>query len=172
MANLPFPPPFPATKTVAPLKKFATKAVTHLGSGDLTIGEAYMARNILKISALAFLASASVLSAAQAGGFARGTADTDILFEEGNFNIRSGATYVNPTRKFTVNANPALVGTSYTDAYAIFSGAVKLNVNDDLRCAATFSQPYGGAVSYVSPSLPSGKRSENFTINEMGVTCG
>jgi long-chain fatty acid transport protein len=131
-----------------------------------------MARNVLKISALAMLASVSVLSAANAGGFSRGSADTDILFEEGNFNLRAGATYVSPTRKFTVNPNPALVGTDYTDSYAIFSGAVKLNINDDLRCAATFSQPYGGSVSYVSPSVPSGKLSENFTINEMGLTCG
>lgn len=130
-----------------------------------------MARSILKISALAFLASASVFSAAQAGGFARGEADTDILFEEGNFNMRSGATYVNPTRKFTAHGNPALVGTNYTDPYVVFSGAVKVNINDDLRCAATLAQPYGGSTTFAAPTL-SGKLSETFTINELGVTCG
>lgn len=131
-----------------------------------------MASNILKISALAFLASASVMSASQAGGFGRGSTDTDILYEEGNFNIRAGATYVNPTRKYTVNANPALVGTDYASAYLIPSGAVKLNINDDMRCAGTYAMPFGGQTDYAAPTPGLGKLSEGFTINEFGLTCG
>jgi long-chain fatty acid transport protein len=134
-----------------------------------------MARNILKISTLALLTAASVVSAAHAGGFSRGTADTDIIFEDGNFNLRAGATIVTPTRKFTVGPGAfgatALKGTSYTDQYVIPSAAIKLNVTDDLRCAGTFSQPYGGSVSYASPTT-SGKLNESFTINEVGLTCG
>ncbi|MGB8817613.1 MAG: outer membrane protein transport protein [Rhizobiaceae bacterium] len=128
-----------------------------------------MARSIITISALALVAS---VGAAQAGGFSRGAADTDILYEDGNFNLRNGVTYVSPSRKFTVNANPALVGTNYTEPYAVFSGAVKLNLTDDLRCSATYSQPYGGSVAYAAPSLPSGKLIEDFTISEMALTCG
>jgi long-chain fatty acid transport protein len=135
-----------------------------------------MARGILKLAA-ALLAVTTSISAAQAGGFSRGSADTDILFEEANFNLRAGVTYVSPTRKFTSHqGNPALVGTNYTDPYAIFSGAIKLNVVDDLRCAGTFSQPYGGSASFDAPTGTiaggPGKLSENFTINEIGLTCG
>ncbi len=134
-----------------------------------------MARNVLKISALAMLASVSILSAATAGGFGRGTADTDILYEEGNFNIRAGATIVNPTRKLTKALAPlggSLIGTSYTDTYVIPSAALKLNITDDFRCAGTVSQPYGGSVSYAVPFGTSAKLSEKFTITEFGATCG
>ena len=134
-----------------------------------------MARGIFKIITAALAVSAAV-SAAQASGFSRGSADTDILFEEGNFNIRSGVTYVSPTRKFSSHqGNPALVGTDYTDGYAIFSGAIKLNLNDDFRCAGSFSQPYGGSVSYdaLTGTIAGGpgKLSENFSVNEWGLTC-
>jgi long-chain fatty acid transport protein len=138
-----------------------------------------MARGILKL-ATALLAMSASIGAAQAGGFGRGTADTEILYEDGNFNMRAGATIVSPTRKFTSNpGNPALVGTDYTDTYAIPSAAIKLNVTDDLRCAATFVNVYGGDAGYAAPNRAAtptasgfGKVSENFTINEAGATCG
>lgn len=127
-----------------------------------------MARNTTKLTALALLAS---MGAAHAGGFSRGAADTDILFEEGNFNLRTGVTYVNPTREFTAHGNPALVGTNYAEAYALFSGAVKLNITDDLRCTTTMAQVYGGDAEYAAPTL-SGKLNENFGIDEYALTCG
>ena len=128
-----------------------------------------MARGILKLTT-ALLALSAATSAAHAGGFSRGSADTDLIYEEGNFNIRAGVTIVSPTRKFTVNGNPALVGTNYTTTYVVPTAAIKLNVTDDLRCAGTLSQPYGGSVNYAAPTT-SGKLSENFTINELGATC-
>jgi long-chain fatty acid transport protein len=138
-----------------------------------------MARNILKISALAFLASASVMSAAQAGGFARGTADTDIIYEEGNFNIRAGATIVVPNRAYaTINGAPA-TDSSFAKAYVIPSAAVKLNINEDLRCAGTFTQSNGASSEYGPQAIAAGKLtgasgtvSTNFTTNEAGLTCG
>lgn len=127
-----------------------------------------MARNITKLTALALLASVGI---AHAGGFSRGAADTDLLFEEGNFNLRAGVTYVNPTREYTAHGNPALIGTNYAEAYALFSGAVKLNITDDLRCTATMAEVYGGDASFAAPTL-SGKLNENFGIEEYGLTCG
>ena len=129
-----------------------------------------MARGIFKLTS-ALLAMSAAVGAAQAGGFSRGTADTDILYEDGNFNIRAGATIVSPSRKFTVNGNPALVGTDYASTYVVPSAAIKLNVTDDLRCSGTFSQPYGGSADYAAPTT-SGKLSEHFVINEFGATCG
>jgi long-chain fatty acid transport protein len=115
--------------------------------------------------------SLAVGGAAYAGGFSRGTADTDILYEDGNFNMRSGVTYVNPRREFTKHGNPALVGTSYTEPYFIPSAAIKLNFTDDLRCAGTYVQNAGGSAKYDFPTL-TGKTLEEFTTYEAAATCG
>src|SRR5262245_2291159 len=72
----------------------------------------------LKTLTLAGLLSASA-SWAHAGGFSRGTADTDILYEPGNFNMRVGATVVVPNQKFKTNVNPALVGTNFYGNYIV-----------------------------------------------------
>ncbi len=134
-----------------------------------------MARNILKISTLALMAAASTLSAAHAGGFARGTADTDILYEDGSFNIRAGATVIAPTRKFVKAFAPlggSLVGKSAYDTYVIPSAALKLNINDDLRCATTYNQSFGGDTSYAVPFGTLAKLSENLAVDEFALTCG
>lgn len=120
---------------------------------------------------IATLATTTFMTAsAVAGGFSRGTADTDLLYEEGNFNMRAGVTIVAPTREFSRHGNPALVGTSYTDTYAVPSAAIKLDIGQYFACAATLAQPYGGATTYDFPTL-SGKVDEDFTIYEFGATC-
>lgn len=110
-------------------------------------------------------------SAAQAGGFSRGTADTDILYEEGNFNMRAGVTYVNPTREYSKNPSAGLVGTSYTESYAIPSAAVKFNIMSNLRCAGTLVENNGGSARYEVPTY-SGKIMEEFDTTETALTCG
>lgn len=127
-----------------------------------------MAHKTTKLTVLALLASVGF---AHAGGFSRGAADTDILFEDSNFNLRTGVTFINPTREYTAHGNPALVGTNYAESFALFSGAVKLNITDDLRCTGTMAEVYGGDASFASPTL-SGKLKENFDIQEYGLTCG
>ncbi|MDI6025836.1 outer membrane protein transport protein [Corticibacterium sp. UT-5YL-CI-8] len=115
----------------------------------------------------------SMAAAAGAGGFSRGTADTDILFEDGNFNIRTSMTYVSPTRKYSVNRfNPELVGVDYADSYVVPSAAVKFNILEDLRCAGTYTQSFGGAATWPTPSGLVGKLDEDFHVNEFGATCG
>ena len=130
-----------------------------------------MARGILKITT-ALLAMSACVSAAQAGGFSRGSADTDIIYEEGNFNIRAGVTIVVPKRVYTQSLNPALVGTSYTDTYVVPSAALKLNASDDLRCAITMTSSFGGSTSFASPTPGLGKLAETLNNNEFGATCG
>ncbi|QDB99193.1 outer membrane protein transport protein [Mesorhizobium sp. 8] len=139
------------------MRTFKAKAL--LGAGSLTL---------------------ALVGAAQAGGFSRGTADTDILFDAGNFNIRAGVTYVSPKREFSkapakkptdVGDPQGLVGTSYTDDYIVPSMAIKMNLTDNLRCAATMVDNNGGSATYAVPK-PSGKLSEEFTTNEKALTCG
>lgn len=129
--------------------------------------------NISRLKALLGATALTIVAAgaAQAGGFSRGTADTDILYEEGNFNMRAGVTYVNPTREYTRNGNPALVGTSYTDSYAIPSAAVKFNIMSNLRCAGTIVENNGGSARYAFPTA-SGKILEEFDTTETALTCG
>ena len=131
-----------------------------------------MARYTTKLTALALLASVGI---AHAGGFSRGAADTDILFEEGNFNLRTGVAFVSPTRKFTKGFAPlggTVVGTDSYESYAVPSAAVKLNITDDMRCTTTMTDVYGGSTAYAVPYGTSAKLSEKFTSTEFGLTCG
>jgi long-chain fatty acid transport protein len=142
-----------------------------------------MARGIFKLLTAALAVSAAA-SAAHAGGFSRGTADTDILYEEGNFNIRAGATIVAPQRGYETITSPLLGGTvsgtdgSYSDSYIIPSAAIKLNVTDDLRCALTQTEAFGAGASYGTQAITAGfidgtgVISEGFSANEFAATCG
>jgi long-chain fatty acid transport protein len=130
----------------------------------------------MRNSPLKFVAGAGLLSliamgAAQAGGFSRGTADTDLLFEEGNFNMRVDARVVVPTQKFETNVNPALVGTNPYGNYIIPSAAVKFDITHNLRCEGTWTQNVGADTVYAAPKFPSGKLSEIFHTDEFGTAC-
>jgi long-chain fatty acid transport protein len=127
-------------------------------------------KSLLAVSA----ASLAIVGSAQAGGFARGDADTQIIYEEGNFNMRSGVTIVSPSRKYTsATANPTLVGVDYAETYVVPSFAFKANVTDDLRCAATLVNNNGGNSVKPSGTLAGfGTVNEEFVTYEYGATCG
>lgn len=132
--------------------------------------------NISRLKALLGATALTIVTigAANAGGFSRGTADTDILFEQGNFNLRTSATIVSPTRKFSNAGFPgqeALVGVDYAETYVIPSAAVKFKFFDNLSCAGTFSTPYGGSSAYPIASGRMGKLKEELLANEFGATC-
>jgi long-chain fatty acid transport protein len=133
---------------------------------------------LLKTAAWAGLISVLAAGAANAGGFSRGTAPTDILYEDGNFDIRFDARVVMPHQEFSKSANPALIGTNSYETYVIPSAAVKFNISDSLRCAGTYTQNNGADMKYAAPKLspsdPFGvppKLSENFHTDEFGLTC-
>jgi len=133
---------------------------------------------------LAGCATLAALGQAGAGGFTRGTADTDIIFEEGNFNMRAGVTLVSPQRGYETITSPLLGGTvnasdgDHVDGYAVPSMAVKFNLNDDLRCAGTYTQSFGAGAEYGPQAVTAGlidgtgTISEEFESNEFGATCG
>lgn len=131
--------------------------------------------NNLRLKALlgAGCFSFALIGSVHAGGFSRGSADTDILFEEGNFNMRSSVTYVSPTRKYSKNPlNPELIGVNHADDFVIPSFALKLKISDSLSCAGTYTQSYGGGATWPTPSGPLTKLDEDFTIYEAALTCG
>lgn len=123
--------------------------------------------------------------AATAGGFTRGTADTDILFESGRVVARGGATYVAPQRGYdtitsvTIGGGP-FAGTDgkHSDSYWIPSVAFKLQITDSVSCAGTYTQSFGASATYGTQATTAGliggtgTMSEGFTSDEFGATCG
>jgi long-chain fatty acid transport protein len=98
---------------------------------------------LLAGSALALMA----VSSAQAGGFQRGSADTDILFEKGQFSSRFGLTYVDPQRGFTsINGQSGDFG-GYTGDYQIPSVAIAFG-GDDFSCAGTYVETFAADADY------------------------
>lgn len=130
-----------------------------------------MNRLLLKSLLGATCLSMAIVGTANAGGFSRGSADTDIIYEDSNFSMRSSVTFVSPRREFSSNPNPALNGTRYTEDYAVPSLAVKLNIVDSFRCAGTHVMNNGGSVKYAAPTA-SGKLLEEFDTYESALTCG
>jgi long-chain fatty acid transport protein len=131
------------------------------------------ARTFLKVSVSA-LALSVMAGSAMAGGFSRGTADTDILFEKGNVVTRMGAAIVAPTQ------NVVVAGTEIGDpfqTYMIPNFAAKFQVTDAAACAATFTTPFGGHSDYSDttlgrdPTSTIGAVSQDFVTSEFGATC-
>jgi long-chain fatty acid transport protein len=129
---------------------------------------------ILKIvlGTLAALLTLAAVPNAYAGGFERGTADTDILYENGEFDFRSGVTYVQPNRKFDNNPVRGLRGTEFSRGYYVPSVAMKANIiGDNLRCSATYVRAFSADSEYVTMSNR-GKLEEKFNADEYALTCG
>ncbi|WP_279481479.1 long-chain fatty acid transporter [Aureimonas sp. SK2] len=99
------------------------------------------------------------VGAAQAGGFQRGTADTDVLYEAAPFSTRLGFTYVNPQRGFDrVEGVSGDFGT-YTGTYMIPSAALKLG-NDTVACVGNYVEAFAAEGDY--RSLPGGAQPAAF----------
>ncbi|MEE2952260.1 MAG: long-chain fatty acid transporter [Pseudomonadota bacterium] len=149
----------------------------------------------LWLAALAVsVSSTSVL----AGGFQRGTPDTDILYESGTVNMRTGLTYVNPKRSFeSINGVSGDFG-EYSQTYDIPSLAFSVG-NDMAACAVHYTESFaaeadyrgspGGALPFQNSATQSGELSDRlvssnpgtsalsrtrtigFDSNEFGATC-
>ena len=133
----------------------------------------------LKRTAILCLLGVSALAtSAHAGGWNRGEADTDILYEDGAYVMRGGAVYVSPKRSFaTINGLDA-TDDRYSQDYWIPSLAAKFKVSDNFACAFTYTQPFGadadyGAQAQLASLLAggSGASHKDFITNEYGATC-
>nr|WP_082766207.1 OmpP1/FadL family transporter [Paramesorhizobium deserti] len=117
-----------------------------------------MIRGTTKTIVGAALIAAGAIGSAQAGGLERSSQDFDILFEPGT-RIESGVTFVMPQRKLR-NIRGSAVGTatgginprtgrpyktSVDEAvdYAVPKFSAKVDLNDDLACAAQYREPIG-----------------------------
>ena len=132
---------------------------------------------ILRACVLGLAGATCIAGAANAGGFARGTADTDILYDDGNFAMRSGVSIVMPQRGYETINGVASTDGNHVDQYVIPTSAIKLNLTDDFRCAGTHTQSFGASATYGPQAIVAGladgtgTSSESFTSNEFGLTC-
>jgi long-chain fatty acid transport protein len=133
-------------------------------------------KTLLGATALSFAA----MSVAYAGGFSRGTADTDILFEDGNA-ARAGFTVVVPNRHKDSFMGMPTTGFK-NPAYVIPSIAAKIKITDDFSCAGTYTTPFGGHSDYTNfriggalagfdPTSLTGSSEQEFVTHEFGGTC-
>lgn len=140
-----------------------------------------MIRGILKTGAVALMAGAAFVGAANAGGFSRGTADTDILFETGRFVSRNSVTVVAPSLNIDRIAGDPASGYK-AKTYMIPSFAAKVGVSDNVACAGTYTTPFGASSTYESlvvngvpvgydPYSPTFSVKQEFLTREFGATC-
>jgi long-chain fatty acid transport protein len=107
-----------------------------------------MANHLMKTTALGLIAACAFVGGAQAGGFARGEADTDILYEDGTVAGRGGWVYVMPDRGYATIDGSASSDGAYSENYGIPSFAAKFRATDNFSCAITYTQPFGAESSY------------------------
>lgn len=137
-----------------------------------------MAKTLFKSAVIAALGVAALASTANAGGFSRGEADTDILYEKDAFIMRAGGVYVNPNRSFETIQGAAGTDGEFFDSYWIPSIAIKFQASDRFACAFTYTQPFGADATYGTQARIAaatlGKTpyfSKAFDTNEYGATC-
>ena len=136
-----------------------------------------MASVILKISSVVLLGATMIAGNAYAGGFSRGEANTDILFEPGQYGFDAGFIYVSPQVSYATIGTGGAVGTDprFSQDYWIPSVAAKARFGDALGCALTYTQPFGGSTVYGTQAQAAqvGKKfySKDFVSNEYGATC-
>ncbi|NDW06568.1 long-chain fatty acid transporter [Jiella sp. 40Bstr34] len=100
-----------------------------------------------KSISVALVLAAACSTTAFAGGFQRGTADTDILFEPGTMNTRVSLTYVDPQRGLTsINGQDGDFG-DYTGDYLIPNYSVSFG-NEVFGCAGTATESFAANADY------------------------
>lgn len=107
-----------------------------------------MALNLIKKTVVCLLGTCALATVANAGGFARGEADTDILYEDGTYVARGGVTYVSPHRSFATIDGAGASDGRFTEDYAIPSFAAKWRMSDNFSCVVSYTQPFGAKSRY------------------------
>lgn len=142
-----------------------------------------MKRGTFKSAMVAMAASMAVASAAQAGGFDRGTADTDILFETSRFAVRTGITVVSPSLEITSVLGGVTTSGYEAETYMVPSAAAKFGIGDTVSCAGTYTTPFGahnnyraftgafGAPAGRDPLSLTGSVEQEFIAHEYAATC-
>jgi len=138
-----------------------------------------MIRGILKTCLVAATATAALASAAQAGGFNRGSANLDGLFID-TFGVYGGVTYVAPGRSYetvtgltVVGGAPALLNqgeVEFGDSFTVPFASVGGQIVESMACVGSYSQPYGADSTY-SGAITYHIAQQSLASRELGLTC-
>lgn len=154
-----------------------------------------MSHGFFKIGLIAAFGASLMAGTAMAGGFSRGDANTDILFNDGTANIDAGFIYVNPNRKYDTISGANGTDGKFSDDFWIPNVAVAARPVDMFGCALTYTQSFGGSITYgkqaqnaqstnaysaviaaggsttQATAAANASLSKGFTSNEYGATC-
>jgi long-chain fatty acid transport protein len=136
---------------------------------------------------LGFAGCCLLLSAmpAMAGGFSRGEADTDLLYEDGSVSFSSSAVYVSPSRSYSSLMGSSVKEDAYSNDFWIPSAAMAAHLGPNVSCELSYTQPFGASATYSqaaqnaeyatatanSHPLPNPTSHMEFSTNEFGSTC-
>lgn len=137
-----------------------------------------MASRMFSKSVASLVIFSSMATASFAGGFSRGDANTDILFEDGNFVFDGGFSYIAPHRGYDTINGAKSSDSDYSDDYFIPNLAAKARITEAFSCALTYTQPFGASSEY-GPAAQAADRantgnattSAEFSTDEYGATC-
>lgn len=138
-----------------------------------------MTRGTFKSALVAMAATATLASAAQAGGFNRGSANLDGLFSD-SIGIYGGVTYVAPGRSYTSVSGVRVVGgaaarftqgeVEFGDSFTVPYASVGGQIVDNAACVGSYSQPYGADSTYTG-AISYHIASQSLATREFGLTC-
>jgi long-chain fatty acid transport protein len=138
-----------------------------------------------RASLLAFGASSLIAMPAMAGGFSRGEANTDILFNENRYSAESYLVYVTPDRTYSKLMGQSVDEDGYSDSFVIPNVALSMRFNDNVSCALTYTKPFGASGTYSAAAqnaelvtaaangdpLPNPTTKMKVSSDEYGATC-
>ncbi|PDS59970.1 long-chain fatty acid transporter [Rhizobium anhuiense] len=141
-----------------------------------------LTQKLVLTTALAVLCAAAP---ALAGGYSRGDANIDILFNDSRFSATSELIYVSPGRHYSELMGQSVDEKSYSDDFYIPSLAIGAKFGDNFSCALTYTQPFGGSATYsdaaqnaefvtaasLGDPFPNPTSRMKFSADEYGATC-
>lgn len=157
--------------------------------------------NALKTSLLAASAIAVTATSAAAGGYSRGSANLDPIFDTERFSSAAAVSVTSPTRKYeTINGIPVntfatgvVAGSAqltalqaagrvnasegsrdFAETYYTLGATGAVDIYKGLRCAGSYAQPYGANANYGGTQLVTGtgtSTSNELSSHELGLTC-
>ncbi|MBP1849846.1 OmpP1/FadL family transporter [Rhizobium halophytocola] len=119
---------------------------------------------LFKATLIGLACGSALAGAAQAGGFSRGEADTDILFEDGTMAGRAVVTYVSPQRGYDTISGVDGTDDDFTGNFAIPSVAAKFRFSDNFSCALTYTQPFGAKSEYGSQAQDADRAGDRASV--------
>ncbi|PYB69803.1 MULTISPECIES: OmpP1/FadL family transporter [Rhizobium] len=128
--------------------------------------------------------SSLIAMPAMAGGFSRGEANTDMLFNEARFGAEASYVYVSPDRSYSSLMGQPVDEDSYSDEFRIPNIALGMRIGEDFSCALTYTKPFGASATYsaaaqlaeyqtaVANGIDANPTSKmKFSSEEFGATC-